>query len=162
MSFRTSPWAVFVRVSTLIDGFDFSKWVRESFRLVTTKSGVQQQTPWKPNVSNATPKIHIATRTHSGYYGVYCFWMWGIARGKLWVLLCLPRSAISVYPLLECYAAGTPSEAVPTPDCAVVTLPPIAPDCHLPSSRSLSRCVKMPQRFGKLVMSFFSFNNCIK
>lgn len=38
----------------------------------------------------------------------------------------------------------------------------IAPHRHLPSSRSLSRCVKMPQRFGKLVMSFFSFNNCIK
>lgn len=39
---------------------------------------------------------------------------------------------------------------------------PAAPDGHLPSSRSLSRCVKMPQRFGRLVMSFFSFNNCIK
>lgn len=68
--------------------------------------------------------------------------------------------------ILYCSAAGSPTEAVPGPDRAAVTLfPSVSPTDtarRLPSSRSRSRCVKMPQRFGKLVMSFFSFNNCIK
>lgn len=56
-----SLWDVCVDTLTLIGSCDFSKCVRESFRLVATKSRVQKQTPLEaPALATQLLNPHLA------------------------------------------------------------------------------------------------------
>lgn len=150
--------------------FLFLRQVRESFHLVVTKSREQQKTPVDSELrEKQTRSGRILERFLGCIVGQFSLEVGTTTPATAWNIG-VPSASVSPG------FANDLRQGCPAKPCRHRTAPwscfnplphlsneeGVSPEGHLPSSRSLSRCVKMPQRFGKLVMSFFSFNNCIK
>lgn len=121
-------WTIRVNVRTVKGSCDFSKCVRESFRPVATKCRNKLLTLATQLSNPPLPVDYCKTDTQgtARFPGVYvrCY------SGEV-VPATVSNTAVPVANVMQ---QGRPSEAVPKPDCAVVTLPPLPSYLHREAS----------------------------